>query len=342
MMPGRGVMNKQSQFVAGCIFMTNAFADDNEIGAAIAQGASYLRQMVSADRYHLDCRASDDSPCPVHATGHVFAGFFIADAIGDMLSALEKNKITNRMDAEERDGVWGYMPFAPVDSDDTAFVMRTYRKLGKNVATDSLMRFFDKDSKGFTTFDGRGRAFLAFKPSLRNNFGLHPEVNANIFTLLADSPFCGMINEDLVIGGQTLQGYWHSYFYPGRYYATYMNLRFLCKTGRGRKARSRGIAFFLESQNPDGSWGNSGGVYETALALNALAVCGIFNSVFWKGIAQLLQKQTYNGSWLDERVVIWEYLYSDNPPIVWRAYDTEGVVATALAVKALRFAPIEK
>jgi len=309
-----------------------------DIGAAIVQGASYLKRAVNEDRYHLACRASDGSACPVHAAGHVFAGFFIADAIGDALSSAERQKITSRMDAEERQGVWGYMPYAPVDSDDTAFVIRTYRMLGRDMPADRLLRFYDQDGKAFATFDGRGPAALVFDPSVENNFGLHPEVNANIYNLLADSTLSEWVNDDLIARSQTPQGWWRSYFYPGPYYATYVSLILLCKTGRREDTRSKGIDFLRESRNPDGSWGRPGGVYETSLALNAMAACVVIDDAFRKGIAWLLTQQSPDGSWRDEKIVLWEYTYREDPPVLWRAYDTGGVVTTPLALKALRSA----
>ena len=318
--------------LAGCAHVP---AGDEHVAVAADQGTSYLRKAVRDDRYHLACRASDGSSCPVHATGHVFAGFFIASAIGDQLSPAERQKITARMDAEERNGVWGYMRYAPVDSDDTAFVLRTYRMLGRSVAADSLLRFYNKEAQAFTTFDGRGAAALVFEPTTAGNFGLHPEVNANIFTLLADTGLSGLINDELIAVAQAPQGWWRSYFYPGHYYATYMNLGLLCQTGRGRDAREKGIAFLHASQNRNGSWD---GMYDTAFALNSLAACGLFGDAFQRGITWLATQQKADGSWRDADTPIWEYTYSDHPRVIWRAYDTDGMVITALAGKALRSA----
>lgn len=319
---------------AGCVHFQTGVAGDARIGTAVDQGTSYLKRAVNEARHHLACRASDGSVCPVHATGHVFAGFFIAEAIGVELSPAESQKIMARMNREKRQGVWGYMPYAPVDSDDTAFVIRTYRILGRDVAADSLLRFYDKEAKAFTTFDGRGTAALVFEPSVDANYGLHPEVNANIYTLLADTPLSGLINEDLIIRSQDPQGWWRSYFYPGRYYATAMNLTLLCKTKKGEDARAKGILFLQSNQNPDGSWGR--GAYETSLALTALAACGVCDHAFRKGITWLIGQQNPDGSWREEGAPLWEYVFGDLPPVIWRAYDTGGVVTTALAVSALK------
>jgi hypothetical protein len=239
------------------------------------------------------------------------------------------------MDADERQGVWGYMPYAPVDSDDTAFVIRTYRLLGRDVAAKGLLRFYDREAKAFTTFDGRGPAALTCEPSVAGNYGLHPEVNANIFTLLAESPQAYLINDELIVGAQDPQGWWRSYFYPGHYYGTAMSLTLLCKRQKGEGARTKGIAFLQASQKPDGSWG---GAYETALALDALAACGVRDHAFDRGISWLVGRQGPDGAWREPDAPLWEYTYRDQPPVVWRAYDTGGVVTTALAVAALRAA----
>ncbi|MDA8124249.1 MAG: hypothetical protein M0009_03555 [Deltaproteobacteria bacterium] len=321
--------------LAGCAHFSIVASGNGPIGMAVDRGAAYLKKAVSEDRHHLACRASDGSACPVDGTGHVFAAFFIARAIGDRLSDAEKQRITDRMDVEQRQGVWGYMPYAPVDADDTAFVLRTYRLLGRDAAAESLLRFYDKEAKAFTTFDRRGPAALTYEASVAGNFGLHPEVNANIFTLLAESPQAGLVNDELIVGAQDPQGWWRSYFYPGRYYGTAMSLGLLCKTEKGEGARTKGIAFLHASQQPDGSWG---GAYATALALDALAACGVRDAAFARGISWLLGRQGPDGAWRDEETPLWEYTYSDRPKVLWRAYDRDGVVTTALAVAALRAA----
>ncbi len=309
-----------------------------EISAAVAGGTLYLRSMVAGDDYGLACRASDGSACPVDGTGHVFAAFFITESIGDGLSPGERKKLLARLGSEDRGGVWGYTPYAPVDSDDTAFVMRTYRLLGKNEAVGDLSSFYNKAGRAFATFHGNEAPALTYEPSEAGNFGFHPEVNANIFAALADTDLAGLIDENVVLRSQGPDGSFRTYFYPGNYYGAYMALDFLCKTGKGTDARRKGIAFLTGRQNRDGSWGTPGGAYKTSLALNTLAACGIFDSHFSKGVSWLLKEQKADGSFREEKTVIWEYAYQDSPPVVWRAFDASGVVATALAVKALRSA----
>lgn len=229
------------------------------------------------------------------------------------------------------------MPFAPEDSDDTAFVLQTYGLLGKKVPADGLLGFYQADKKAFTTFRESPPTEVACTPSVKNNSGVHPEVDANIFGFLQETPFANLIDYGLIAGAQTADGWWRSFFYPGRYYGTYMSLRLLCKTGSLPESRRKGLSFLLGSRNPDGSWGSPGNVYETCLALNALAACGARGEAFRSGIARLIAWQRPDGSWRDERAVIWEFTYRDKP-IIWRAHDARGVVTTALAVKALRSA----
>jgi hypothetical protein len=63
--------------LASCAHPHAGAPGDRQIGTAIHQGTSYLRRALREDRYHLACRASDGSDCPVHEAGHVFAGFFM-------------------------------------------------------------------------------------------------------------------------------------------------------------------------------------------------------------------------------------------------------------------------
>ncbi len=307
-----------------------------EIPAAVARGTSYLKSVVARDDYRLTCRASDGSVCPVDAVGHVFAAFFIADSVGDKLSADERQKLLDRMGSENRQGAWGYTPYAPVDSDDTAFVIRAYRLLGRKVSIAELARFYDKAGRAFTTFHGEGAPVLTHVPSEAGNSGFHPEVNANVFGALAGTNLARLIDEDVVLRSQDPEGFFRTYFYPGKYYGTLIALDFLCKTGRGEDARKKGVAFLTASQNRDGSWGRPAGAYETSLALCGLGACKAFGDSFHKGVSWLLRQQKADGSFREEETVVWQYTYQDNPSVVWRAFDTSGVVTTALALRALR------
>jgi len=320
----------QSEIITG--FSLNQV--NTSIKEAINKGSEFIKTQIDKDQYSLSCKSSGKSSCPVHNTGYVFSSFFIVEAIGNEL-LLRKDKLISKILSEERDGLWGYSNIAPVDSDDTAFVIQTLNNLDKSIPLENLLSFYDKESKWFTTFLTNNPARLAFDPSESNNDNIHPEVNANIYRVLLNSSFQDYIDYDLILQSQTEQGYWNSYFYPGKYYSTYINLDFLCRADKLDESKEKGINFIINSQNDDGSWGKPGNSYETALALNSLAVCEVINEQFGKGILFLLKNQLKDGSWKNSEV-IWEYYSQQDPLVIWRAYDDNKIVVSSLCIKALK------
>jgi hypothetical protein len=310
------------------------------VDEAIDQGATFLKGALAKGNFSMKCSLFDLLPCPVDRSGRSPLSFFIIDAIGEELGREQTANVLSWLLSEKQDGLWGYSIDSPVDADDTAFALRVFKILNASIEFDSILEFYDSEAKGFKTFlIGNQSANLVFEPRASNSGQMHPEVNANAYLLFLDSPLGGYINYNLTLASQDPEGYWYSYFYPSKYYSTYLNLELICSsnlTSAGLKdAQARGVAFILKSQNGDGSWGDPGNAYETALALNALASCSIFNGQFEKGVQFLLKEQMPDDSWGTTKV-IWEFHYEDDPPIVWRGYDESRIMTTSLVVKALK------
>lgn len=298
-------------------------------------GLIFLKNKIVKENIFLACKSTDGSFCPVDGQGFPFAVFFIGEAITSELTQIETELILSRLATEERNGLWGYSAEAPVDSDDTAFVLQTFKKLGTPKSIEKIVDFYDEKEKGFTTFKSNVSVELVFQSSEKNNLHIHPEVNANIYNLLYDSPYVNYINYDLVINSQVPEGYWHSYFYPSNYYSTYQNLKLLSSSKEYGDIKEKAINFLLNSQNSDGSWGNPGNAYETSLALKSLAVLNISNEQFWRGIEFLLNSQNKDGSW-ENSIVIWSYVFQQNPLVVWQAFDSNMIISTALSISVLK------
>src|SRR5207302_3954872 len=114
--------------------------------------------------------------------GYVFAAFFISEAMGEDLAEPERAAMLARIDREQRAGAWGYAADGPIDADDTAFVLRTSRNLGRAVDASGLELFFH--DRAYTTFEqgpDREATQLVFEVSLESNFRVHPEVLANVY-----------------------------------------------------------------------------------------------------------------------------------------------------------------
>lgn len=307
---------------------------------AAALAAVFLKKKVLDNDYYFSCTASDSSTCPVHKVGHILNVFFISDAIGDDLSAEERYNFVSRIDAEDRGDVWGYSTKAPIDSDDTAFALRARRQLGMSSGIQGLLKFYIKDSNRFLTFnwleESNRNAKLVFMPNARNNLQVHPEVAANIYNLFVEMGKLEMINSNIIKKSQAPEGYWRSFFYPGKYYSSYMYMNLLEKLDGFQSMKDKTIAYIQSRQNGNGSWREfNDKIYPTTLALNILACRGCFDSRFKAGIEFLLERQLNDGSW-ETKHPIWKYHYMDSPKVVWTAYDINRVMATALALRALK------
>lgn len=311
-----------------------------DISRAIDKGTAFLKERIKNKDFVLSCKSTGIPPCPVHQSGKLFAAFFLTDALKDNLSAQEADYISTLILGEKRkNGVWGYAAFGPPDSDDTAFAMRTLRMLGNDCPLHPLLAYYIEEQGGFVTFSIKKKAKLANKINEANNLEMHPEVNANVFWLFLEDNRQPAVkpNLDLIYESQAADGWFYSYFYPGKYYGTYMALTLICGFGGKKEAIDRGIRFLSDSQNPDGSWGSPSSPYETALALNAIRSCTnkIDPMEFTKGISYLLSKQQPDGSWHTDSI-IWKYLVSDATGVLWNAYDANNAVTTSLVVNALK------
>lgn len=314
------------------------------LNKAIGKGAEFLKGKIEQDELELDCRSSS-GPCQVSGQGRVAACSFIVDAMLDELSESEREKLSSMIWVGVLDGRWSYGENTPVDLDDTAYAIRALRMLGRTAPSlsDLVDEFYDEKSGGFRTFkpesfhepDEHGEfpaAELALEPGEEGNDGIHPEVSANFCRILLGGSLEDHIDYGIVSRSQAPDGSWHSFFYPGKYHSTYMNLALLCSSGKLKEERDGGITFLLSSQESDGSWG--GNAYETALALNSLAVCSTYNEQYRKGVGFLLGSQGADGSWSASEPV-WEFHFQGD---ILEGLDSERVITTSLAVKALKSA----
>src|SRR5205823_14784385 len=100
---------------------TKLFQGENQI---IQRGSAYIRKQLLASDYGLSCFGSDSTARFSNEKGHVFSAYFLADALADSLSELERSLILVRLMSEEVDGQWGYSPrgYYKGDSENPCFV----------------------------------------------------------------------------------------------------------------------------------------------------------------------------------------------------------------------------
>jgi hypothetical protein len=160
----------------------------------------------------------------------------------------------------------------------------------------------------------------------------HPEVNANVFLALRDTHLDQFINYDLLIRTQNERGFWSSYFYPTPFYGTLLALDVLHGNPSFGAATERALAFVIESQNADGSWGDKSDPYETALAIATLLDHPVHAGSMQRGVEHLLSVVAEDGSWTS-RSCVWTFPRQGD---LWRAYDIHRAFVSACCLRALR------
>jgi hypothetical protein len=311
---------------------------------AVARAAAFLRERLRSGSYGLAAVGSDGTPRFPDDKGHIFVGWSITEAMTGLLDEIDRTIILVRILSEEQEGgVWGYQspgmiindqsrPFL-VDSDDSAFALRTLHRLGVNREPKALMRFYREPERLFVTWDTPGATSLATESSLQNNFRAHPEVNANIFLALRRTHFEQFVNYDMLLQAQDERGFWKSFFYPTPLYATLLVLDLTRGNPAFSSATERALSCIVGSQNADGSWGANGDPYQTALAVAALAGHQAHAAATRGGVERLLSTMAPDGSWTSAACV-WEAHYNEYD--IWRGYDTHRAFVSARCMIALR------
>ncbi len=304
---------------------------------AIEKGTRYLKNKIDSKQpFSMKSIAKGDvKKCPNCMnpyTGSIIYGFFISQAIGERLDKNEINTLLRNINTPG-ESLWGYETKEKIkewnDSDDTAFAMRTLEKLKIDYKLNDIEFFYNKDTKDFSSF----RENQLMQDS-KENYKSHSEVNANIYNLLLETKQRNNfeINKNLIKNSQNEDGSFKSYFYPSKYYSTYMFLKFLCeyKDVGLDEIKNKAINFIQKSQNINGSWGNGfGNNYETALALASLKTCGVDNE---KASKIILENQNKDGSW-DSNEVFWKFRLSKEDS--WETY-TNSIITTSINLIALK------
>ncbi len=164
---------------------------------------------------------------------------------------------------------------------------------------------------------------------------LHPEVNLNVFRLLKLAGWGDVVNYDLVADSFSSAGHAHSYYYPSKYYATWLAIDLVSQIDEFKEEVDGAVTFVKETQNPDGSWGEEGNPWDTVLAMNALISAGLGREALERGAEYLFALQSDDGMWYSQNT-IWVYPFDlGGDPGVWSSYDSSGVLTTSLAIIAL-------
>jgi hypothetical protein len=318
-----------------------------EIESSIELSQRFLKSALRAGRYALACQGADGAERFSHNKGHLFVAYFLADAMAGAMDEIDRTILLTRILSEERTGHWGFSPgdlfYTPeqetfiVDADDTAYVLRTLRGLGAYRLPDSLLTYRCDQTGGFVTFRARGGlqnlAEIQTAPSFAGNFGVHPEVTLNVYSMLRGTNHETQIHWPIVQQLQHPEGWWYSYFYPGPFFGTVLACEFLRTDEFYRPHLARTVEFLARSQRPSGAWGETDDPYATSLAVRALAAVDRDLPAVERGLRFLLSQQSADGHWQSSSV-IWHFVGASGEE--WLARDRDGALVTSAATIALR------
>jgi hypothetical protein len=317
------------------------------LNRAIKTAEKFLTNQVLSGKYGLTCLGLSGEPKFSNEKGHLFSIFFITEAFQDTIPELLRTVFIARILSEEQNQCWGYSPrgYYPgdddnpffVDADDTAFALRSLRQLGIYRQPDILKKFMvdteveSTATRLFTTFKKSGKKTIQTSPSFDNNFGVHPEVNANIYHCLLGTDMQDLLSQVFVEKSQSREGFWPSYFYPNIYYSTHQFLQVLQKTEALSNSVKRAQTFILQSRGKPAGWSSKKDPLTAAWAMASLFKTGI--PPLKTDVSDLIRSQKSNGCWKSDQV-IWRF--NDDKQDVWSAYDNNRIIATANCLVILK------
>lgn len=230
-------------------------------------------------------------------------------------------------------GAWGYCPGLPVDADSTSwvtlFLQKSQMEWDKQKTVNILLGHQDQHTGGIPTYLGPQYGIAEYVgKSPQEDFSGWCSGHVCVTAAAAQALIaCGLDRchpsmEKLVSfihATQQPDGYWNSYWFHSKMYATAQCVRALLQIGETPKSSVlQLVAHWMETtQLSDGSWNNGldgspGRVFDTALAVWAgLDLCS--PALFEKTVAWLLEKQRPDGSW-DSSPILQVPLVNEHAP----------------------------
>lgn len=309
----------------------------------------FLISQVLKGKYGLSCHNQFGSPMYSHNKGHLFSTFFISDTFKNELPEVVRSIFISRILSEKTNEMWGYSPRSYfkgndnnrfiVDTDDTAFALRTLRNLDIYHSPQILTNYAHRVSHEsnnytlFSTFKSLKASSIVSYPTFKNNLEIHPEVNANIYHLLVNTDYDDLISISFIEKLQNENGSWPSYFYPNPFYASYQFIALLSKVDPNNSCIKKACDYLLhEVEKSNYSIDN----FSLGLVLNCFQIVKeqAYDSSKQKLTALAFKRQEKNGSW-KSAAKIWQF--TDEEDQIWQAEDVNSVITTSLILKALQY-----
>ncbi len=269
--------------------------------------------------------------------------FWVSGYVGYSLISFEKEPedkkflrkaAVNILKCQNLDGGWSYGYGVPSDADSTSWCLLFLSKFD-DLNRDKLPSALEFLLNNQSPLDGGFRTYAAPRA-----VGRFMRIGDNVsFEGWASSQMCVsavaaqalMENRsskgvDKVLSyirnGQISEGYWNSYWWTGKLYATTQCIKALNKRGNETDISViyKGQKWIAQTQLSDGSWTDSkdqesGWAFSTALALNGLLAAPkiVFDTQTKNGVKWLIENQLLDGSWAANHILRIPYPWTKDP-----------------------------
>ena len=324
------------------------FGTSNSLLKSVERAREYMIKSLNSDGlWHDFLTLAGESVFWV--SGYVGYSLIMFEKVSERKKLLER-VAANILSQQNSDGGWSYGYGVPSDADSTSWCLIFLSKF-EGLNPEKLQKALDFLLKHQSPFDGGFRTYADPRA-----IGRYMRIDENIsFEGWASSQMCVTavaaqvlmetrssrgVDEALscIRKSQNSEGYWNSYWWTGKLYATAHCIKALSKRGEQDDINpiSKGQKWIAQTQLLDGSWADSSGqesgwAFSTALALNGLGQTSqvIFDSQAKNGVKWLIEHQLPDGSWTPNHILRIPYPWTKDP---WnqQSWNVDGKVINAL------------
>ncbi len=229
------------------------------------------------------------------------------------------NKVTSFLQASCRpSGGWGFRREVPPDSDSTALAVLFLLSRGETrrleSATNFLLEHQHHSAGGFATYANPEPIAEFLQVQQPDSFAGWCSSHICVTAVVAQALFAFCFDPlapplkdalEFLRRSQTASGYWESYWWNGRIYATANCMKALALSGipADRERVQRAHRWLAETQAPDGGWAD-GTLTESFAFATAWVLRGLLllpdestRTLMGKAVSWLLAHQRSDGSW---------------------------------------------
>jgi squalene-hopene/tetraprenyl-beta-curcumene cyclase len=314
------------------MFVHENFSGSNTVSKAFTSAQKFITENMNTDGLWSDFLT-------LAGESTFWVSGYIAYALSkDNKNILAENKLLESVAAkilsnQNADGGWSYGYGVPSDADSTSwcllFLSTTDGKIQeKQKGIDFLCKHQSPIDGGFRTYgcpEAVGR-YMRINSSVSFEGWASSQTCVSAVAVQAIMENHSLKNLDDVIcyvrNAQTSEGYWNSYWWTGKLYATSHSIKALSGNGDQRDVDviNKAQKWISQTQLSDGSWTDSaqqefGWAFSTGLALNGLLSSpkSVFNTQIEKGVKWLIENQLPDGSWASHHILRIPYPWTKEP-----------------------------